>query len=195
MTLKNTLQALGLRHRSRKSIENKSMPAVEPQPILNQLDNDFIRDEITVPGCLRRFQSELCPEIFFTPQNRARGSNRNTELTSNHLGLSSLSGTRRAQKHESSFHLAAVKKDCHSADYQDRDSDIKPHQRALARRLAPIVRGSIETGSPDSALAQEAVIMPLNEMGFDLPHRIENHAHDDQQARASEKLRCDLGDI
>ena len=127
MTFKSILQALGLRHRPWEPIKNEAVSAVEPQPILNQLDNDFIRDEITVPGCLRCFQSELCPEIFFTPQNRARGSNRNTELTGNHLGLSPLSGTRRAQKHESSFHLAAVKKNCHSPDYQNRDADVKPH--------------------------------------------------------------------
>ena len=63
MTFKNTLQALGLRHRPWEPIKNKAVSAVEPQPILNQLDNDLHprRDHraglsplFPVPSCVPR---------------------------------------------------------------------------------------------------------------------------------------------
>ena len=37
--------------------------------------------------------------------------------------------------------------------------------------------------------------MPLNQVRLHLPHRVEHHADDNQQAGAAEKLRRDLRDV
>src|ERR1022692_1961197 len=127
-----------------------------------------------------RLQSERRPQISFAAQNGAGRSHRNTELPRDHFGLSSLSGTRRTQKHQSSFHLVPVEKNRHTADDEYGDGYIEPHQSAAASRLAPGVAGAIETGATDPALAQKSVVMPLDKVCFHLSHRVEYHTHDNQ---------------
>ena len=90
------------------------------------------------------FLAQRRPEIFFPAQNRARRSDRNTELARNHLRLGPFAGTGRAKKNESSFHLSAVKKDRDSGDDKHGDANIKPHQRAARRRFAATVGGAIK---------------------------------------------------
>ena len=111
---------------------------------------------------LRRFQTERGSEIPFPPQNRARRSHRNSKLARDHFRLSSLAGTRRAEKHESSFHLATVKKNGYATNNQNRDANIKPHEHAMPSRFAAIVRCAIKTASANPALAQKSIVMPLN---------------------------------
>src|SRR4029077_10399128 len=43
--------------------------------------------------------------------------------------------------------------------------------------------------------SQKAIVMPLNQVRLHLAHGIKHHAHNDQQAGAAEKLRCDDGHI
>lgn len=104
MSLQNVLEAFGLRHRARESIKNKAMPAMQTQPILDQLDDDFVGHESTVLRCLGRFQSERRAEFFLAPQDRSRRRNWNSEMAGNHLGLCSFSGTRCAEEDETPFH-------------------------------------------------------------------------------------------
>src|SRR5687767_15193545 len=121
----NVLQTLRLRDRSWESIENKSVAAMQPQPVFNQLHDDLVGHQPAVVGNLRRFKSERSTEVPFASQDCARRSDRDPELTSNHFRLSSFSGTRRAQKHQSPFHLVPVEEDRDAADDQDRDADVK----------------------------------------------------------------------
>ena len=101
---KNRRQTFGLWHRSRKPIENETVPAVQPQPVFNQFTIDFIRDQSAMLMIFGSLQSQRCPEIFFSAQNRARRSDWNSELARNHFRLGSFPGTRRAEKNESPFH-------------------------------------------------------------------------------------------
>ena len=112
---------------------------MQAQPVLDQVDNDLVGDEAALFCNLRRFQPKRRAEVAFAPQNRAGRSDRNTEMARDHFRLRSFSGTGRAEKHESTFHLAAVEEDRHSADDENGDADIKPHQRSLLRRLAAAV--------------------------------------------------------
>ena len=54
------------------------------------------------------FSAERRPEVFFAAQNRARRSDRNTELPRDHFRLGPFAGTGRAEKNESPFHLSPV---------------------------------------------------------------------------------------
>src|SRR5437868_151652 len=55
------------------------------------------------------------------------------------------------------------------------------------RRIAP--------AAADATFAEEAIVMPLDQMRLHLPHRVEDHAHDNEQAGAAEKLRGDLWNL
>src|SRR6267154_1284370 len=89
-------------------------------------------------------------------------SDLNTELPRNHFRLGPFSGTRRAQKNESSFHLSAVKKNGDPGDNERGDADIKPHKGAARRRFPATVRSAIKRSSANATLAQKPVVMPLN---------------------------------
>src|ERR1700736_1110655 len=143
-------------------------------------------------SCLGCFQTEWCAQVFFTAQNRARRGHRNSELTRDHFRLGSLAGTRRAQKNKSPFHLVAVKENGHAANHDDSDADIEPHERATARGFSARIGSTIERAATDAALSQKTVVMPLDQMRFHLPHRIEHHAYDNQQTRPTEELRRNL---
>src|SRR5687768_15880894 len=123
-------------------------------------------------GDVRRLKSERSTEVPFASQNCARRSDRDPEMTRDHLRLSSFSGTRRAQKHQSSFHLVPVEEDRHAADDQDGDADVKPHERRAPRSLSARVAGAVEAPAPNASLAQESVVMPLNKMCLHLAHGI-----------------------
>src|ERR1041384_6863242 len=99
-------------------------------------------------------------------------------MAGDHFGLGSLSGTGRAEEHESfSFHLAPVEENGHAADDDDGDADVEPHQGRAPRRVTPRITRAVEAAATDATLAQETVVMPLNEVRLDLPHSVEDHGH------------------
>src|SRR6266568_5381280 len=122
-----------------KAVKDESMAAVQAQPVLDQFNNDFIRNQVAALQYFRRLLPQGCAEIFFAAQNRARRSDGNTELARNHFRLGPLAGTRRAEKNESSFHLSAVKENGNPGNNQHGDADIKPHKRAAHGRFAAAV--------------------------------------------------------
>ena len=105
----------------------------------------------TRPPCFEissAFHPERRSKIAFAPRMVPGEVTAMREMPRNHLRLRSLSGTRRAEKHNSSFHLASVKKNCHATDHQNGDADVKPHQSSLLRRLSPIVAPNDQTARP-----------------------------------------------
>ena len=62
---------------------------------------------------------------------------------------------------------------------------------APCSRLTATVAGAIETRPRMRPLRKKSVVMALDQMRLDLAHGVENHAHDNQQAGATEKLRGD----
>jgi hypothetical protein len=85
---------------------------MQTQPIFDELNDNFIRDQTTALGNFRGLLTERCPEIFFPTQDRTGRCHGNAELARDHFRLGPFPGTRRAQEHESSLHLAAIKEDC-----------------------------------------------------------------------------------
>ena len=86
-----------------------------------------------------RFEAQRCSQIFLPAQNRARRCHRDSKMSCDHFGLSSLPRTRCTEQNKTFFHSAAVKEDRHPANDKDRNCDIKPHQRALRDRFAATV--------------------------------------------------------
>ncbi len=138
------------------------MAAVQTQPILNQFNDNFVRNQTAVLDHVSSLFSQRRPEVFFTPQNRARRSYGNTELARDHFRLGTFSGTGRAQKNESPFHLSTVKENGDPGDNERRDTDIEPHERAARGRFSATVRSTIKRSPADAALAQKPVVMSLN---------------------------------
>src|SRR5215212_1427380 len=143
---------------------------------------------------LRCFQTEWRAEILLPAQDRSGRGDWNSELTRDHFRLSPLAGTRRAQKHKSPFHLATIKEGRDTADDEHGDADIKPHECGLRRCFTAIVGRAVEA-TPDASLAQETVVMSLNQMRFYLAHRVQHHANNNEQTRAAEKLRGYLRNV
>lgn len=115
-------------------------------------------------------------------------------MASDQLSLRSLPGTGRAKKNETSLHLVVRDKNCHSRDRDDRDAKIKPEEGTIARCFATCVRRSVRP-SPDSPLAQESIVMPLDKMRLHLPHRVEDNADDNEQTGAAKKLSGNRGNM
>jgi len=138
------------------------MATVQSQPIFNELNNNLVGNQSAMFRRVRRLQPKPGPQVSFAAQNGAGRSHRNTELPGDHLGLSSLSGTWRTQKHQSSFHLVPVEKNRNPADDEYGDGYIKPHQSAPPSCLAPAVAGTIKAAATDSTFAQKPVVVPLD---------------------------------
>ena len=126
-TSQNVPQAFRLRDRAREAIENKPMATVQPQPVFDEFNNNLVGNQFAMLRRVTRLQPKRRPQISFAAQNGPGRSHRNTELPGDHFGLSSLSGTRRTQEHQSPFHLVPVEKNRHTADHEDGDGDIEPH--------------------------------------------------------------------
>src|SRR5207253_1867347 len=77
----------------------------------------------------------------------------------------------------------------HPANHDDGNTDIKPHQRALRRRFAANISRATGESAAHTTFAKKTVVMPLNQMRFNLPHRIEHYPDDNKQTGAAEKLR------
>ena len=97
------------------------------QPIFDQLNNNLVGHQSALLRNLIRLDPERRSQIAFAPEDGARRGNRDRKMPRNHLRLCSLSGTRRAEEHNATLHLASVKKNCHTTNHQDRDADVKPH--------------------------------------------------------------------
>src|SRR5207253_100819 len=72
MSVENRRQAFGLWYGARKPIENKTVRAVQPEPVFNQFHNRCIRDQSALLNYLGRLRPQRCPEIFLSSQNCAR---------------------------------------------------------------------------------------------------------------------------
>src|SRR5882724_13322870 len=127
------------------------MAAMQAQPILNQFNDNFVRNQTAVLDDFGGLFSQKCPEIFLAPQNRARRSYGNTELARNHFRLGPFSGTGRAQKNESSFHLSTVKENGDPGDNERCDADVEPHEHAARGHFSATVRSTIEQSPADAA--------------------------------------------
>ncbi len=77
---------------------------MQTQPIFDQLNNDFVRHQVSALSNFGRFNPQRRAKIFFAPQDRAWRRHRDAELARNHFRLRPLSRPGRAQKNESSFH-------------------------------------------------------------------------------------------
>src|SRR5206468_2580854 len=113
--------------------------AVQAQPIFDEFNDNFVRNQTAMLDHVSGLFTQRRPEVFLAPQNRARRSYGNTELARNHFRLGPFSGTGRAQKNESSFHLSAVKENSDSGDNKRGDADIEPHERAARSRFPATV--------------------------------------------------------
>src|ERR1043166_1538748 len=151
MSLQNTVERFGLRDRARETGQNKTLRPVDSDPIFDQLDDNFIRDKLAVLGLFRSLDPKQRSQFYFPAQNRAGRGHRNPKVTGDHFGLSSFSGTGRAEEHESfSFHLAPVEENGHAADDDDGDADVEPHQRRAPRRVAARIARAIEASAADA---------------------------------------------
>ena len=138
------------------------MAAVQTQPILNQFNDNFIRNQTAVLDDFSGLFSQRRPEVFLAPQNCARRSYGDTELARNHFRLGPFSGTGRTQKNESPFHLSTVKENGDPGDNERRDTDVEPHERAACGRFPTGIGSTIKRSPADAALAQKPVIMSLD---------------------------------
>src|SRR5205823_10337623 len=154
---------LSLRQCPRETIEDKPVATMQTQPVLDQFNDDFVRDEAAASEHFGSLLPQRRSQIAFTAQDRARRSDRNAELARNHFRLGSFAGTGRTKKNEPPFHLSPVKKKGDPGDHEDRDPHIKPHQCSAGCRLAANVSATIEGSPPDSPLAQKAVVVPLTQ--------------------------------
>jgi len=82
-------QTFGLAQRSRKSIEHKSMTAVQSKPVFDQLHNNFIRNEPTALRYFSGLQSEGRSQVLLQAQDSTRRGYWNTKLASDEFGLRS----------------------------------------------------------------------------------------------------------
>src|SRR6266566_1682363 len=137
-------QTFSLWEGSGKTVKDESMAAVQAQPVFDQFNNDFVRNEVAALQHFRRLLPQRRAEIFFAAQNRARRSDGNTELARNHFRLGSFAGTGRAEKNESSFHLSAVKENGNPGNSEHGDANIEPHKRAARGRFAAAVGSTIK---------------------------------------------------
>jgi hypothetical protein len=137
--LQDLVKSFCLPNGAREAIENESIRAVQVQPIGDELNDNVVRHEPALFRNFIRLQPERRSKLTLTTQDRSRRSDRNRKMPRNHLRLRPLSGTGRAEEHDAIFHLATVEKNRHPADHQDRDTDIKPHQRPLLGGLTTIV--------------------------------------------------------
>src|SRR5205085_4470439 len=189
MPYENRRQPFGLRSRARESIKNKTVRTVQAQPIFDQFYNRRIRDEATPLNNLGSLDSQGRTKVFFPPQDCPRRCDRNPKLPCNKFSLGALPRTGRAKKNKPFLHSAAVKKNGDSSDDENGDRDVKPHQRLLRGSFTTVVsRAGIESSPANSPFAQEPVVMALNQVRFDLAHRIQHYTNDNEQARPAEKL-------
>src|SRR5262245_1062774 len=165
------------------------------QPIFDQTHNDVIGHKSTVFRKLVSLHAKRRAQITLKAKDRSRRSDRESEMPRDHLRLRSLAGTGRTEEHNSTFHLAPVKEDCHAPDYQSSDPDVKPHQCSFLSGFASTVGRAIESPPTNSPFAQEPIVVALDQMCLNLAHGIENHADNNQKTRAAEELRCDLRNV
>src|SRR5438876_7447264 len=138
------------------------MSAVQTQPVFDQFNDNFVRDQAAVLSDFSSLQSKRRAEILFPTQDCARRCDRDAELARDHFCLCPLPGTGRAQENESPFHLTPVKKNRDPSDDQRRYADIEPHERATLRRFAAAVGSAIKCSPSNTPFAQKTVVMALD---------------------------------
>src|SRR5207302_11428305 len=107
-----------------------------------------------------------------SPQDRTWRSDRNAELPRDQFSLGTFPRTGCAEQNKPFLHSAAVKENRDTTDDQNSDCDVKPHQCALRRCLAPVVsRACVESPPANPPLSHNSVVVPLTEMRCHLPHR------------------------
>src|SRR5437867_962299 len=80
--------------------------------------------------------------------------------------------------------LAPVKKNGDATNHQNGDANIKPHECAMGRGFTAIIGSAVEAASADPTLAQEPIVVALDQMGLHLPHRIQHYTNDNEQTRS-----------
>ena len=166
---------------------------MQAQPIFDKFHNCRIGDEATLLNNLGGLDSQGRAKAFLPTQDCARRCDRNSKLPRNKFSLGALPRTGRAEENKPFLHSAAVKKNGDSSDDENGDRDVKPHQRGLRCGIATVVsRARIESSPANPPLAQKPVVMALNQMRFDLAHRIQHYTNDNEQACSTEKLRGHL---
>src|SRR5437868_9577668 len=123
MSVENRRQAFGLWHGARKPIENKTVRAVQPEPVFNQFHDRCIRDQSALLNYLGRLRPQRCPEIFLSSQNCARRSDWNSKLARNQFSLGTFPRTGCAEQNKPFLHSAAVKKNRDPTDDQNRSEE------------------------------------------------------------------------
>lgn len=123
----NGRETFRLRHGARKPIENKTVRAVQSQPVFNQLYDRCIRDKPALLNNLRGFDSQRRAKIFLSSQDRTRRSDRNPKLASDQFSLGTFPRTGSAEQNKPFLHSAAVKENRDPTDDENSDRDVKPH--------------------------------------------------------------------
>src|SRR5437764_11800279 len=196
MSGENRGETLRLWHGAGKPIENKSVRAVQSQPVFNQLHDRCVRNEPASLNNLGRLSPQWRAKVFLSPQDRTRRSDRYPKLARDQFSLGTFPRTGCAEQNKPFLHSAAVKENRDPTDDENGDRDVKPHQRALRRRLATVVgRACIERSPANPPFSQKSVVVPLNKMRFHLPHRIKHDTYDNEQARSAKKLRRNLRNV
>ena len=73
MTLQESLQTLRLRNGARKTVENETMRAVQPQPVFDQVDDDLVGNRARRACVISAVSNpSSVPRSRLPPQDRAR---------------------------------------------------------------------------------------------------------------------------
>src|SRR5438128_10958389 len=118
------------------------MATMQTQPVLDQSNDNFVRDE---PAALKHFSGLLpqrCPKISFTAQDSARRSDGNTEVARNHFRLGSFPRPGRAKKNKPPSHCRSIARKEKSRPPQSRAPQLRhtspsPSAPLLPRREHP----------------------------------------------------------
>lgn len=73
MLLQNTLKTFGLRERAWKPIKHKTITAVQPKPVFDELDNNFIRNQSTLLGGTQPLRGLTTSPDLFRGEELPRG--------------------------------------------------------------------------------------------------------------------------
>jgi len=72
-------------------------------------------------------------------------------------------------------------------EHKQRSAHSQPDQSRIADSFTPLLRRAFKA-TAQLSLPQKSIVMPLEQMGLNLPHGIEDDANDNQDARSTEKL-------
>src|SRR5271166_2426273 len=102
------------------------------------------------------------------------------------------SNTRRRYTRATLLPEMGGEKEAYADDEEDRRGYARPYKNVLLHRLAASADGLVKGTAANAPLAQEPVVVPLDEMRLHLAHRIEHDANENQQAGAAEERGGEL---